>query len=111
MRHIAREGGCWVVSLATALHSSDVPADFPGRERLYPSEEWICDGDAVVIEPFGGPIAGPAHRTPEVLYAEIDASRAARARRSLDVSGHYARPDIFQLKVNRAAMPPVTFSD
>ena len=111
MRHIAREGGCWVVSLATAMEASDVPADFPQREALYPAEEWLCSGDAVVMEPFGGPVTGPLHREKAVLYADIDPERAARARRSFDVAGHYARPDVFQLSVNRAPMPPATFSD
>ena len=111
MRHIAREGGCWVVSLATAMEASDVPDDFPQREALYPAEEWLCSGDAVVMEPFGGPVAGPLHREKAVLYADIDPERAARARRSFDVTGHYARPDVFQLSVNRTAMPPATFSD
>lgn len=111
MRHIAREGGCWVISLATALHSRDIPADFPQRDKLFGTDEWICDGGAVVFEPFGGPIAGPLHQKQEVLYAEIDPARAARARRSFDVAGHYARPDIFQLSVNRAVMSPATFSE
>lgn len=110
MRHIAGEGGCWVVSLATALHSRDIPADFPQRDRLFGADEWICDGGGVVFEPFGGAVAGPLIRKQEVLYAEIDSALAAHARRSLDVTGHYARPDIFQLNVNRAAMPPATFS-
>ncbi len=111
MRHIAREGGCWVVSLATAMHSRDIPDDFPERDRLFGTDEWLCDGDAVVFEPFGGPVAGPLHRKQEVLYAEIDPARAAHARRSFDVAGHYARPDIFRLNVNRAAMTPATFSE
>ncbi len=111
MRHIAREGGCWVVSLATAMHSRDIPDDFPERDRLFGTDEWLCDGDAVVFEPFGGPVAGPLHQKQEVLYAEIDPARAAHARRSFDVAGHYARPDIFQLNVNRAAMTPATFSE
>jgi nitrilase len=111
MRHIAREGGCWVVSLATALHSTDIPAEFPERDKLFGNDEWLCDGGAVVFEPFGGPIAGPLNRRQEILYAEIDPQRAARARRSLDVSGHYARPDIFSLAVDRSVMPPVEFSD
>ena len=111
LRHVAREGGCWVLSLATALHSRDIPADFPQRARLFGEDDWICDGDAVVFEPFGGPVAGPLHRTQEVLYAEIDPARAAQARRSFDVAGHYARPDIFSLSVDRAARPPVVFTD
>jgi nitrilase len=110
LRHIAREGGCWVVSLATALHSRDIPKDFPQRDRLFDTEEWICDGGAVVVEPFGGPVAGPLHQKQEVLYAEIDPARAAHARRSFDVAGHYARPDIFSLTVNRSPMPPAVFT-
>ena len=110
LRHVAREAGCWVVSLATALHARDIPGDFPQRARLFGADEWICDGGAVVVEPFGGPIAGPLHQKQEVLYAEIDPARAPHARRSFDVAGHYARPDIFQLSVNRAPMAPATFA-
>lgn len=111
MRHIAREGGCWVLSLATAMHTRDIPQDFPQRDKLFGADEWLCDGGAVVFEPFGGPVAGPLHQKQEVLYAEIDPARAAHARRSFDVTGHYARPDIFRLNINRAAMPPAVFSD
>ena len=111
MRHIAREGGCWVVSLATAMHVRDIPAVFPGRDTLFSTDEWINDGNAMVVEPGGGPIAGPLHQKQEALYADIDAGKAPASRRSLDVTGHYARPDIFTLSVNRVAMPPVTFVD
>jgi len=110
MRHIAREGGCWVISLATALQGSDVPASFPNRDAIFKPDDWLCDGDAVVVEPSGKVLAGPLHREKGILYADIDPERAAAARRSLDVTGHYARPDIFQLAVKRDPMPPVTFS-
>jgi len=109
MRHIAAEGGCWVVSLATALKGSDLPADFPGRDDLFSADEWICDGDAVVIEPFGPPVAGPLHRKKEVLFAEIDTDKSSAARRSFDVTGHYSRPDVFKLSVNRSEQTPVDF--
>jgi nitrilase len=110
MRHIAREGGCWVLSTATAIQGSDVPADFPERAKLFVDDEWICDGGAVIVQPFGGPVAGPLYREKGILYGEIDPAAAARARRSLDVAGHYARPDIFRLEVNTAPMPPVRFA-
>lgn len=110
MRHIAREGGCWVIGLATALQGSDVPASFPNRDTLFKPEDWLCDGDAVIVEPSGKVLAGPLHREKGILYGEIDPAKAARARRSLDVTGHYARPDIFRLDVKRDPMPPVTFS-
>lgn len=111
MRHIAREGGCWVIGTATAMQGSDVPADFPDRDRLFTAEEWINDGDAVVIKPGGAVAAGPLHREKGILYADIDTEAVDRARRSLDVTGHYSRPDVFSLTVNRQPLVPVAFED
>ena len=111
LRHIAREAGCWVIGTATALQGSDIPTDFPERDKLYKTDEWINNGDAVVINPGGAVIAGPLHREKSILYAEIDREAARRARRSLDVCGHYGRPDIFSLTVNRRPLYPVEFSD
>ena len=111
LRHIAREAGCWVIGTATALQGSDIPADFPERDKLYKTDEWINNGDAVVINPAGAVTAGPLHREKSILYAEIDREAARRARRSLDVCGHYGRPDIFSLTVNRRPLYPVEFSD
>lgn len=112
LRHIALEGRCWVVGSGTALRASDVPADFPGREALFPDpQEWINDGDSVVIDPMGKVVAGPLRREQRILYAEIDLARVAPARRTLDVVGHYARPDIFALQVQRAPATPVRYVD
>jgi nitrilase len=111
LRHIAREAGCWVIGTATALQGCDLPEDFPERDRLYKPDEWINDGDAVVVDPSGAVTAGPFHREKGILYAEVDVEAARRARRSLDVCGHYSRPDIFSLLVNRKPLQPVEFSD
>ena len=111
LRHIAKEAGCWVIGTATALQGSDIPGDFPERDRLYEPEEWINDGDAVVIKPTGAIAAGPLNREKGILYSDIDVEAARRARRSLDVSGHYARPDIFSFSVNRKALSPIVFSE
>ena len=111
LRHIARESGCWVMGTATAIQGSDLPDDFPERDRLYKPDEWINDGDAVVINPSGTVAAGPLHREKGILYAEIDSETARRARRSLDVCGHYARPDVFSLTVNRKVLEPAQFGD
>jgi nitrilase len=64
-----------------------------------------------VIKPTGAVAAGPLKREKGILYADIDVEAAPRARRSLDVCGHYARPDIFSPAVNRKALHPVDFSD
>ncbi|USD36560.1 carbon-nitrogen hydrolase family protein [Ferrimonas sp. SCSIO 43195] len=111
MRHIAREGGCWVLSTATAMEGSDLPNDFPGREQLFKNDEWINAGGAVVVQPSGAVAAGPVLNEKTLLYARINTEAAAEARKSLDVSGHYHRPDIFSLTVDRRPMPPLGFTE
>ncbi|MFZ3152607.1 carbon-nitrogen hydrolase family protein [Pseudomonas sp.] len=102
LRHIALEGRCWVLGSGTLLRGSDIPEDFPGREQLFADpDEWINGGDSLVVDPTGRLVAGPLHREEGILYAEIDVARVAPARRTLDVSGHYARADIFELQVRR----------
>ncbi len=112
MRHIALEGRCWVLGSGTVLRGSDIPDDFPGRAQLFPDpDEWINDGDSLVVDPQGRVVAGPLHREAGILYADIDIARVAPARRTLDVSGHYARPDIFELQVRRTPAQAVRHLD
>jgi nitrilase len=110
LQHIAREGGCWVIGAGVALRNRDLPDDFPERDRLYPPEEdWINPGDSVVVAPSGELEAGPLHEQHGILYADVDPARAAAARRTFDVAGHYARPDVFTLQVNRHRQTPIEF--
>ena len=111
MQHIAREGGCWTVGCATTIEVADIPVELPHRDELFPdADEWINSGDAVVYKPFAGCHAGPMSKEKGVLYADLDLSEVATCRRRFDAMGHYARPDVFQLHVNRAPQSPVVFS-
>lgn len=111
MQHIAREGGCWVLGSGFALRGKDVPADFPGKAGLYPDpEEWINEGDSLIVAPGGKIVAGPLHREFAILTSDIDLNQCSAARRTLDTAGHYARPDIFQLHVNRQPLTPIEFA-
>lgn len=111
MNHIAREGGCWVLSTATALQGKDIPDSFPERDKLFPAEEWINPGDAVVVKPFGGVVAGPLHKEKSFLYFDIDLGAARDSRKALDVAGHYNRPDIFHFELDRRTQSPIQFID
>ena len=100
MKHIAREGGMFVISCCQALNTSDIPdsLDFKG---LYPEgREWINKGNSCIIDPAGKIIAGPLEEKEDILYADIDLEKIISAKRMFDVSGHYSRPDVFKFSVN-----------
>ena len=111
MQHIAREGRCWVINSGVVLTNSDIPADFPDRESMYPeSEEWINPGDSAVIAPGGEIVAGPMRKEKGILYAEVDPDRVVISKRALDVAGHYSRPDVFTLHVDTRSQSPIKFT-
>jgi nitrilase len=111
MRHIAAEGRCWVLGNGSSMRGKDIPKDFPERSRLFPDlEAWFNPGDSVIVDPRGVVVAGPLHEKHGILYADCDPARAAAAKRTLDVAGHYGRPDVFRLEVNREGRAPVEFA-
>lgn len=97
MRHIALEGRCFVLSAVQWLERSDLPADYPG-DRL---NDVMIRGGSVIIGPMGELLAGPVYGREAVLFAEIDVDALPRAKYDFDCVGHYARPDIFELVVDR----------
>jgi nitrilase len=112
MRHIAAEGRCWVIGSGCSMHTSDVPDSFPEREHVFGERDaWLNGGDSVVVAPGGTVVAGPLHEEHGLLLAEIDPHRSVGEHRTLDVAGHYGRPDIFQLTIDRSPQNPVVFGD
>ena len=102
MRHIAKEGRCYVIGVNSCLRGSDVPADVPGRDDIYGGEEdWMSRGNTVIVSPDGDVLAGPVTETEGIIYADVDLDVVQRSRRQFDVVGHYARPDVFKLDVRR----------
>ncbi len=102
MRHIAKEGRCYVLGVTSCLRGSDVPADIPGRDEIYGgAEDWMSRGNTVIVDPYGDVLAGPISETEGILYAEVDVATVRQSRRQFDVVGHYARPDVFTLSVRR----------
>ncbi|MBX3603862.1 MAG: carbon-nitrogen hydrolase family protein [Piscinibacter sp.] len=114
MRHIAREGRCYVVGVNPCVRADQLPADLPHRDRLWPGVldptdcEWVEPGNSVIVAPDGSILAGPARHEETILLAEMDLRQVHAARRMFDASGHYHRPDIFRLAVDIAPRPPFT---
>lgn len=110
MQHIASEGRCWVIGSGCALNVSDIPKSFPSVESVFPlGDKWLNPGDSVVVAPTGEIVAGPLRETYDILYADIEAIESTNLHRTLDVAGHYNRPDIFNLTVNRGPQNPIDF--
>ena len=110
MQHVAREGGCWVVGSGCAFRGRDIAAALGPDAGLYPEgDAWVNPGDSIVVAPGGKIVAGPLHEAFGVLVADVDRAQVVAARRSLDVVGHYARPDLFALHVDARARTPVSF--
>jgi nitrilase len=112
IRHIAAEGRVCVLSTCIALRKSDIPARL-GLERFYAwlEDEWVNPGDSAIVAPNGSFLAGPLHGQEGILYAELDLSKLAGPKWMLDVAGHYARPDVFELKVNRRPRPVISAAE
>jgi nitrilase len=102
MQHIAREGRCYVVGVTACIRGSDVPDDAPGRDEIYGgADDFLSRGNSVIVDPTGHIVAPPVAGEVRTLYADIDLDVVRNARREFDVVGHYSRPDVFQLHVNR----------
>ena len=106
LRHIAKEGRVYVVSSCCAVRREDVP-DVHGLARWLPQSAWLNPGDSAIVDPDGKLLVGPAHEEETILYAEVDPRAVRGTRGQLDVAGHYARPDVFELRVRRRPRPLV----
>jgi nitrilase len=108
MRHIALEGRCVVLAANQFATRSAYPDDY---DSVLPSEPGavVCRGGSVIVGPLGDILAGPLYDQPGILIADIDTDEIVRARFDFDPVGHYARPDIFHLHVDRASHTAVTY--
>jgi nitrilase len=99
MRHIALEGRCFVLSCNQFARRSDYPPDYPGDFAEGP-ETIVTRGGSCIVSPLGELLAGPVYDEEAILTADVDVRDTIRGKFDLDVVGHYARPDVFQLTVN-----------
>jgi nitrilase len=101
LRHIAKEGGMFVLGACMPMKVIDIPEKFEFRKQYDAAKEWINPGNSIIVNPKGEIIAGPLSKEEGILYAEIDFALISHAKWGLDVAGHYARPDVFKYSVNR----------
>jgi nitrilase len=100
LRHIACEGRCFVLGCNQYVTKSMYPSDLPTLEELADQPDVLCRGGSAIISPLGDVLAGPLYDAGGILHATLDLGEVVRSRFDFDVVGHYARPDVFDLRVN-----------
>src|SRR5215475_2191936 len=106
MQHVALEGRCFVLSACQFIRKSAFPHSV--RVSLGDSPDAVLmRGGSAIVSPLGKVLAGPNFEGEAILTAGLDLGDIGRGKFDFDVSGHYSRPDVFQLIVNEAATPAV----
>ncbi len=102
-RHYAFEGRCYVLAAGSLLRTSSLPRDL----EVHPDRrtEWALRGGSMIAAPDGSVIAGPVFEREAIVVAELDPGRVRQESMTLDVTGHYSRPDCFEFRPIRQQRP------
>ena len=105
VKHIALEGRCFVFSSCQFFTKADYPSEFDISNIV--GDEPIMKGGSCIISPLGKVIASAGNKKRAIIYSEINLDEIIQGKYDFDVVGHYSRPDIFKLKVNKKSKKPV----
>jgi nitrilase len=107
LRHIACEGRCFVLGCNQFVRRDMYPPELQAHAELQAQPKVMCRGGSVIISPMGEIIAGPLYDEEGILHATLDRTELVRSKLDFDVVGHYARPDVLQLRIDERAKPPI----
>lgn len=99
-RHYAFEGRCFVIACGGIMTARDLPRELEPIESLKREPDaLVLRGGSAIIGPDGSVISGPVMDQEMILTADLDLSEIHKQTLTLDVTGHYARPDLFDLRI------------
>jgi nitrilase len=108
LRHVAKEGRAVTIGCCQAVHKDAIPDSLAFKSKyLAEVAGWINPGGSVIVDPDGKILAGPVTEAESILYADIRDDQLVGPSWQLDIAGHYARPDIFELIVHRRSKPMI----
>lgn len=103
-RHYAFEGRCFVIAAGAVMRAGELPSELEPIESLKENADaLVLNGGSAIIAPDGSLIAGPVFDEETILLAELDLSRIREESLTLDVTGHYSRPDVFDFSLKPSA--------
>jgi nitrilase len=106
---MAFEGRLFVIVSCSYLTKAMLPSDFELMAEMENFPEVLSKGGSAIIGPDAKYLTGPVYDCETILYADIDLGWIIQEKQTLDVVGHYARPEVFRFFINRREMAPTTF--
>lgn len=111
-RHIAKESRSFVVSVSGLMRKKDISEALPHSDKILRNcPDVLADGGSCVSAPDGSWIVEPIVGKEAFTHATIDLQEIRKERQNFDPSGHYSRPDVMQLQVNRSRQNIVNFKE
>ncbi len=111
-RFIARESRSFVISVSSLMKLKDFPKDTPHLDRiLEKAPEILANGGSCIAGPDGEWVVEPIINTEGLIMQSINFKRVFEERQNFDPVGHYSRPDVTKLAVNRERQSTVSFND
>ncbi len=99
-RHYAFEARCFVLTAGLVMRAKELPAELRATPELVASPDaFVLRGGSAIIGPDGKYVVEPVYEQETIVTAELDLNAVDREKMTLDVSGHYSRPDIFDFEV------------
>lgn len=100
-RQYAFEGRCHVLVSGALMRASALPPELEPHPERVTDDGWVLRGGSAVIGPDGSYLVEPVYDEARLLVADLDLGRRHEESMTLDVTGHYARPDVFEFEVRR----------
>ncbi len=111
-RFIARESRSFVISVSSLMKKADFPEDTPHLSKiLEEAPDILTNGGSCIAGPNGEWLVKPVIDKEGLIYCTLDFNRVYEERQNFDAVGHYSRPDVTKLIVNRERQSTVDFKD
>ena len=100
IRHIAIEGHCVFINCDMYFTKDMYPKDLYAQEEIGRLNDIVCRGGSCVVDPYGHYVTQPVWDKEEIIYADLDMDMVPSSRMEFDATGHYARPDVLELRIH-----------